>query len=64
MPKNFLQSQQAVTVHGRKATMRRVVSRPMLSAAKPTGVAKRFAIPHATPIAKELAILRAPGQRF
>lgn len=54
----------AVTVHGRKATALNVFSRPMMSAEKPTGVVKRFAIPHETPIASELTVLLDRGHFF
>ncbi len=36
----------------------------MMSAEKPTGVVKRFARPHETPIARELAELREKGHFF
>ena len=53
-----------VTVQGRKATTLSVFSRPKISAEKPTGVVRRFAIPHETPIASELTVLLDIGHFF
>ena len=53
-----------VTIHGRKATTFSVACSPTISAITPTGVTKRFAIPHETPLESELTILRESGQRL
>ena len=46
-----------------KATAFIAVCKPIWSASIPTGVTDKFAIPHETPCASELAMLRDSGQR-
>lgn len=51
-------------IQGKSATTLRVVSSPIMSAAKPMGVVQRFAIPQDTPSARELTVLRDSGHLF